>query len=207
MCVDPGASDSLPVPSLLALDMPCLETQMPSTQMPSSLTKISFQHSGRSLLFSPELVGNNEALTGVMENNANDGISVEHLSDLDNSVNNPVRYQLHGRLGQGHFGEVWTAVHSPGGQAWTEGHLEEDYILKRLMIERGEEIRLSGLREAYFGELLKKHQDAADAGVVQQGIGDIKLRSSGLEHIVRYMKCMIPFLMTNVYFLLLEQLC
>ena len=48
---------------------------------------------------------------------------------------------------RGHFGEVW--------RARAVGRGGEKVVLKRVLVERGEEIRLSGRREAYFGEALR----------------------------------------------------
>ena len=50
---------------------------------------------------------------------------------------------------RGHFGEVWRARRvgsSPEGPG---------YVLKRILVDRGEDVRLSGRREAYFGELTR----------------------------------------------------
>ena len=61
------------------------------------------------------------------------------------------------RIGHGHHGEVWRAVRrqatSPGeasGPDEASGEPER-YVLKRIFVERGADIRLAGLREVYFG--------------------------------------------------------
>jgi serine/threonine protein kinase len=58
---------------------------------------------------------------------------------------------------RGHFGEVW--------RARAVGRGGERVVLKRVLVERGEDIRRSGRREAYFGETL---------------------RGAGGEHVARY---------------------
>lgn len=50
---------------------------------------------------------------------------------------------------RGHFGEVWRA-RRVGSSPESPG-----YVLKRILVDRGEEVRLSGRREAYFGELTR----------------------------------------------------
>ena len=79
-------------------------------------------------------------------------------------------YSMGSRIGHGHHGEVWRAVRSPAvanRQGRGQGDpgpsesapepppAEERYVLKRIFVEKGLDIRLSGLREVYFGELLK----------------------------------------------------
>ena len=117
-------------------------------------------------------------------------------SDLVSSDEARHLYRLHGRLGQGHFGEVWRGAQSSGPPS-SSGHQDGasdataaagQFVLKRLMVERGEEVRLSGLREAYFGELLKRKQAAADAGVFE-GKGNPAQaleEMAGLQHIVSW---------------------
>ena len=51
-------------------------------------------------------------------------------------------------IGAGKFGEVWPA-RAHGGRPGSE------FILKRLFVEKGEAVRQSGLREIYFGQLLR----------------------------------------------------
>eukprot|EP00798_Chlamydomonas_sp_ICE-L_P015891 gene15891-22023_t len=105
------------------------------------------------------------------------------------------RYKLGTKFGQGHFGEVWRgyksiAVPRTGEEAEgpfdfdmeeSEDGTSEGYVLKRLFTERGPEVHLSGLREAYFGNLLKQyqHQDV----VVQPH----SPAQEGFYHLGRYM--------------------
>jgi hypothetical protein len=57
-------------------------------------------------------------------------------------------YELGGRVGRGHFGEIWTA---------TKTDSPELYVLKRFFTEQGEEVKRSGLREIHFGLKLLPH--------------------------------------------------
>jgi len=77
-------------------------------------------------------------------------------------------YTLHSRIGRGGYGELWKARKLPTPST-TSTTAEEDtasdnsdgdsdqqhyYILKRLLIEKGEHVRSSGRREIHFGQLL-----------------------------------------------------
>ena len=79
-------------------------------------------------------------------------------------------YTLHSRIGRGGYGELWKARKLPANSATAAGEQSDDtdtdsdsdseseseeyYILKRLLIEKGEHVRVSGLREIHFGQLL-----------------------------------------------------
>ena len=73
-------------------------------------------------------------------------------------------YTLHSRIGRGGYGELWKARKLPTTTAADEGSSDSDsdseseseeyYILKRLLIEKGEHVRASGLREIQYGQLL-----------------------------------------------------
>jgi len=52
-------------------------------------------------------------------------------------------YRMRETVGVGGYGEVWSAKKAEGGG--------EEYVLKRLFVERGNAVRLSGLREIHFG--------------------------------------------------------
>ena len=78
---------------------------------------------------------------------------------------NEGKYRLNERFGQGSCGEVWrahlttsgTSSHeeSGGGDKDSHGQVPKMYILKRIFVERGEHVRLSGLREVFFGLRLR----------------------------------------------------
>ena len=70
-------------------------------------------------------------------------------------------YTLHSRIGRGGYGELWKARKLPTTTTDEEeadssdsADSDEYFILKRLLIEKGEHVRASGLREIHFGQLL-----------------------------------------------------
>lgn len=93
------------------------------------------------------------------------------------------KYRLKKRFGQGSCGEVWRARVVPKHSGLNEAHIDESgtdslgnqnsfghknsnsrkashqkdglYILKRIFVERGKHVRLSGLREVFFGIQLR----------------------------------------------------
>lgn len=71
-------------------------------------------------------------------------------------------YVMRENIGVGGYGEVWRAKRD-GVQGGGEGGC---FVLKRLFVERGEAVRMSGLREAHFGVLLQ-----------------------GVPHVCRWVKC------------------
>jgi len=57
------------------------------------------------------------------------------------------RFRFGERLGRGAFGEAWRAVALDSSMG--------EVVLKRLFVEKGEHVRLSGEREIYFGTMLQ----------------------------------------------------
>jgi serine/threonine protein kinase/serine/threonine protein phosphatase PrpC len=74
-----------------------------------------------------------------------------HFQNLFNTL-----YTLGDKFNRGSHGELWHASFrkSTGQSDQRDG--SEHLVMKRLFVERSEEIRLSGLREIHFGVLLKK---------------------------------------------------
>ena len=62
-------------------------------------------------------------------------------------------YHLHSKVGRGAYGELWKAVKLPA-HASAHGP-PETFVLKRLLVEKGEAVRASGWREVHFGQRLQ----------------------------------------------------
>ncbi|KAK9917046.1 hypothetical protein WJX75_000279 [Coccomyxa subellipsoidea] len=82
------------------------------------------------------------------------------------------------RFAQGGFGEVWRAERRTEHRG--KGICDEDgtFVLKHILVNKGEEAHLSGLREAYFGKLLQGSQHVQAV----QGLDD------GHDHITRFVE-------------------
>ncbi|KAK9815399.1 hypothetical protein WJX72_003040 [[Myrmecia] bisecta] len=96
-------------------------------------------------------------------------------------------YNLEQQFARGGFGEVWRAVLRPTAAQQAAGGLEPEgpFVMKRMMTEHGEDVRLSGLREAYFGNLLRQppHLQATGPGAAPD-----QQAGSGYDHLVRFME-------------------
>ncbi|XP_024013006.1 probable protein phosphatase 2C 51 isoform X2 [Eutrema salsugineum] len=72
--------------------------------------------------------------------------------------------------------------------------LDNSFILKRIMVERGPTVYLSGLREKYFGELFRNAYNisvsstAAQTSSSQSASSELDLSEEGLKHIARYIE-------------------
>ncbi|GAQ78178.1 Protein phosphatase 2C family protein [Klebsormidium nitens] len=130
------------------------------------------------------------------------------------------RYLLRNNFAKGSFGEIWRAVRVPDksenhgrrcrytdarstssdfdGEEGKNCHGDAGtlFILKRLLVEKGGEVRLSGLREKFFGEMLmnasatwQHEQTTAHAEPsANPGSGGTQAQGSGgdYSHLVRY---------------------
>ncbi|KAI8471128.1 MAG: hypothetical protein J3K34DRAFT_468469 [Monoraphidium minutum] len=93
-------------------------------------------------------------------------------------------------VGRGHFGEVWRAERRGNGAAGAGGGASGGaFVLKRVLGSRGPEVRRSGVREAYFGTLLRERaralraevDAAAAAGAARGGGGPDRPDRGGLS--------------------------
>mmetsp|Transcript_25140 Transcript_25140/g.70223 ORF Transcript_25140/g.70223 Transcript_25140/m.70223 type:complete len:805 (+) Transcript_25140:60-2474(+) len=75
-------------------------------------------------------------------------------------------YKLQGAFAKGAFGEVWRctrvlSAHHSDPPETAAGQVEEEaYVLKRIMVELGTDVRLSGERERYFGEIFRQQANS-----------------------------------------------
>ena len=87
---------------------------------------------------------------------------------------------------RGHFGEVWraTAARAAASDAETDDATDDAtamrYVLKRILVERGEDVRLSGRREAHFGEAIRAATRSAE-GRAHPGAGHVARYESTFE--------------------------
>ncbi len=162
----------------------------------SSLTLPSFEagghRSGRGLLFADKAAVGSEGTDASTSGN----LPTVSGTALSQSRQQAVpQYGLRGRIGQGSFGEVWKGFRCAKGRVkrcpansgsdkkcCADGQ-EQQFVLKRLLAERGKgRVKLSGMREIYFGSLIKDWQESASAGVVKSQ--DYRMEvAEGLQHL------------------------
>ena len=161
----------LGLPAITMLQMPA-----PSdSALASPQTSLPLGRSGRTLLFDSESHMVSDSVLLTEDSFAQKNPSVPGL-------NEGPHFQLLGRLGQGHFGEVWRGIRSMSEPGSAKDPLEK-FVLKRLLVELGDRVRLSGFRESYFGKLLKKQQQILASGITVE-TEVVPKPTAGLEHIV-----------------------
>ncbi|KAF4692831.1 hypothetical protein FOZ60_012525 [Perkinsus olseni] len=72
-------------------------------------------------------------------------------------------YIFNSLAGRGAYGEAWRAMMMDGTC--------REVVLKRMFVEKGERVRLSGLREVYFGELLRDDKEKGMANHTARYLG------------------------------------
>ncbi|WZY87408.1 hypothetical protein YC2023_044143 [Brassica napus] len=94
----------------------------------------------------------------------------------------------------GHTNEYVDNVTSSTSTDHYDAHAPDNsFILKRIMVERGPTVYLSGLREKHFGELfLNAHSisgsSSAQTSSPQSASSELDLSEEGLKHIARYIE-------------------
>ncbi|KAK1412575.1 hypothetical protein QVD17_33945 [Tagetes erecta] len=99
------------------------------------------------------------------------------------------RYILKKRFDRGAYGEVWVAFHLHSTENETTSALNI-FIVKRILVERGNTAYLSGIREKYFGQLFldASSQSRGTLSVNESLAPEHIAYEEGLQHIARYVE-------------------
>jgi hypothetical protein len=90
--------------------------------------------------------------TSLVSLNTQDNDRISELCSYDRVGGS---WRLKHRTNRGAHGEVWRGTRIKSGAAGkVQGAPEVVYVLKRMLLEKGEKVRLAAAREKYFGELM-----------------------------------------------------
>jgi hypothetical protein len=129
------------IASTFALD-PFLHSLLPELRAPSAIASASSSIPATTIPSTRSPLGGQPASAFTRSNHDGDDAA-------ESSSAGEHEYELGARVGRGHFGELWRARRvDPSTGALADEH---SYVLKRLFVEKGYHVRLSGVREIHFG--------------------------------------------------------
>jgi hypothetical protein len=123
------------------------------------------RHRVDTVFFTPVLKPIVEMLPSPFEDDTSDSSDTTSLVSLNTQDNDRISelcsydrvggsWWLKHRTNRGAHGEVWRGTRIKGSTEKVQGAPEVVYVLKRMLLEKGEKVRLAAAREKYFGELM-----------------------------------------------------